>query len=76
MDGDLGNGGRHFTREDNCKRHLTKMHGISHTGEGLGGEITKQAKDREKSGVVDMDELTRRIRRERKVGRRKMGKKC
>jgi hypothetical protein len=73
MYGDLGNGGRHFTREDNCRRHLRKIHGMAGMGEELGWEMARQAKDGGQSGVVDMDELTRRIRVERKVGRRKVG---
>jgi hypothetical protein len=41
--------------------------------EVLGGKMARQAKNGGESGVVDMDELTRRIRKERKVGRTKMG---
>ena len=73
MGGDLGNGGRHFTREDNCRRHLRKIHGISGMGKEPGVEIDSQAKEGGESEVVDMDELTKRIRRERKFGRRKTG---
>jgi hypothetical protein len=73
MGGDLVNGGRHFTREDNCRRHLRKIHGISGMGEEPGMEIDRQAKEGGESQVVDMVELTKRIRKERKFGRRKTG---
>jgi hypothetical protein len=52
---------------------LRKIHGISGMGEEPGVEIDRQAKEGGESEVVDMDELTKRIRRERKFGRRKTG---
>lgn len=52
---------------------MRKMHGISGMGEEPGVEMDRQAKEGGESEVVDMDELTRRIRRERKFGRRKTG---
>lgn len=45
-------GGKHFPREDNCRKHMRK-HGFV---------------DREKD--CEMDDQTRRIRKERKVVRR------
>ena len=70
MYGNIGNGGRHFPREDNCKRHLRNVHGISAMGEGLCGQSNNQSNEGGEIQAVDMDELTKLIRKERKFGRR------
>lgn len=65
--GNLGNRGRHFTREDNCKRHMRNIHQLSGTDEGLSGEMCKLGITRSPGGVVSMDESTMLIRRNRKA---------
>jgi len=48
-------GGRHFGREDNCRKHVRLVHGK------LGAGV-----------AVGMDEVTRGIRRERRLGRKRV----
>jgi hypothetical protein len=50
----LRNEGKYFSREDNCRKHMAKVH-------GLGEEEVK---------VCGMDEETKRVRLERRAGKR------
>lgn len=46
--------GKPFPREDNCRKHMRNAHHMSE----------------EQARICEMDEETKRIRRERKAGRR------
>ncbi|KAH7395841.1 hypothetical protein BKA64DRAFT_754804 [Cadophora sp. MPI-SDFR-AT-0126] len=66
--GASGNGARHFTREDNCKRHMRKIHGqMPGTDGGLVGGTHKMGAVKVTCAVVDMDESTRQIKRNRRT---------
>ncbi|KAH7360243.1 hypothetical protein BKA65DRAFT_181116 [Rhexocercosporidium sp. MPI-PUGE-AT-0058] len=66
------NGGLCFKREDNCRRHMRNVHGVSGTdgvaAESLSGGLCGLGSEVCDRGGVSMDESSRRIRMGRKVG--------
>jgi len=66
LNGEYGFGGKHFPREENCRKHIRSKHWGIENAHGRSGEIGGLAQ-------IEMDELTKKIRKERRIRSKSKG---